>query len=1110
MRILRIGLKNLNSLRGEHSVDLENGPLADAGIFAITGPTGAGKSTLLDAITLALYGRAARYGKKPNPEDMMSRHTGVCSAQVEFEVPEGRFRAEWQLSRARKDPKGNLQQAKRFLYDAMGTPMTQKMREVDVELEKLIGLDYERFLRSAMLAQGDFARFLKANANERSELLESLTGTQIYSHLSALCHEETVRKEESLRSREQMLGEIKLLEPDVQEALKRQMRQLKSALEVDKKAAEVIRAEVERGRQLSQCLEKDRKLRELSVALEADARRRAAEFEKLNQHRKAEVFLPALAKIEQRQQTEREAGEAAETASGAVAQTRRDLRAVLESARRLAESSVVVAEADCKKLECGLKESVAEGEAIAHWLADHLGDTALASELPGIATGLTKLANHRMALVGLDKRDGEKAEEISASTVERDALSKQRAKIEEQRKEQWEALTLQQDRLKSVLGGRELGQVQEAFERLKVQLEALGRRTKLQARASELSEKAARLQPERAHARELLVARKEMVEALQAALHAAQVIASLDDHRRDLKPGDPCPLCGALEHPFVDPENRPRSADQAERLQKAREELRAVEKSERELGIEWTKTHEALRGTREELTEIEKSLLSAPEHAQEAAAGLKEQIAQAQEAEKQLVRAEKALIECRGEFGKVNEQVTACEQRLQRLGTERQRIAEEIAEIKVETAAQSEALGQKLAPFAVTLAVNGEAELCRTLEERAREFVARQRLQVEVAARITEVRVALEKCEERAKLSREDADNWFSAVQQEGLQEVGLPTAVPELADIAESVKEYRARRAAAEATAKERNEAKGRAAAALREEEALLVELLKGSEFVDVCGLKGALLAADIVKTIDAAAGDLAKRRAELSGQQRQIDDTLQELRSSMAPQGELLDTKEAEAKTLNERIEEAATRLAKVKVDLEHDDYNRKMHAERVKSMEDERRHFAIWQRLRDLIGSHDGRKFRTFAQGLSLDLLLRHANGHLAKLTDRYQLQRVEGEALQLEIVDLHQANVLRPMESLSGGESFLASLALALGLSDLAGRNVRIDSLFIDEGFGSLDHDTLDVAVAALEGLRSGSKTVGVISHVDLLKERISAQLRVQPGPDGVSTIEAVAG
>ena len=91
MRILRIGLKNLNSLRGEHSVDLENGPLADAGIFAITGPTGAGKSTLLDAITLALYGRAARYGKKPNPEDMMSRHTGVCSAQVEFEVPEDGF-----------------------------------------------------------------------------------------------------------------------------------------------------------------------------------------------------------------------------------------------------------------------------------------------------------------------------------------------------------------------------------------------------------------------------------------------------------------------------------------------------------------------------------------------------------------------------------------------------------------------------------------------------------------------------------------------------------------------------------------------------------------------------------------------------------------------------------------------------------------------------------------------------------------------------------------------------------------------------------------------------------------------------------------------------------
>jgi exonuclease SbcC len=117
----------------------------------------------------------------------------------------------------------------------------------------------------------------------------------------------------------------------------------------------------------------------------------------------------------------------------------------------------------------------------------------------------------------------------------------------------------------------------------------------------------------------------------------------------------------------------------------------------------------------------------------------------------------------------------------------------------------------------------------------------------------------------------------------------------------------------------------------------------------------------------------------------------------------------------------------------------------------------------------------------------------------------MQRCIGEELELEIEDLYQAGATRPMASLSGGESFLASLALALGLADLAGRNVRIDSLFIDEGFGSLDADTLDLAISALETLRQDSKTVGIISHVDLLKERISTQIVIEKQPGGTSVI-----
>ena len=127
------------------------------------------------------------------------------------------------------------------------------------------------------------------------------------------------------------------------------------------------------------------------------------------------------------------------------------------------------------------------------------------------------------------------------------------------------------------------------------------------------------------------------------------------------------------------------------------------------------------------------------------------------------------------------------------------------------------------------------------------------------------------------------------------------------------------------------------------------------------------------------------------------------------------------------------------------------------------------------------------------------------HLTLLSNRYRLRRIIGEKLDVEIQDLHQANATRPTSSLSGGESFLTSLALALGLSDLAGKKVKIDSLFIDEGFGTLDSESLEVAVQALEKLRSRNKTIGVISHIELLKERIPTQIVIEKGVGGVSTM-----
>jgi exonuclease SbcC len=166
-----------------------------------------------------------------------------------------------------------------------------------------------------------------------------------------------------------------------------------------------------------------------------------------------------------------------------------------------------------------------------------------------------------------------------------------------------------------------------------------------------------------------------------------------------------------------------------------------------------------------------------------------------------------------------------------------------------------------------------------------------------------------------------------------------------------------------------------------------------------------------------------------------------------------------------------------------------------------------FSIWVKLQELIGSNDGNKFAKFAQGITLDQLIHLANRHLKILTSRYSLIRSEDEKQQLEIevIDAFQGDVNRLVSTLSGGESFIVSLALALGLSELASQKIAIDSLFLDEGFGTLDEESLETALNALAHLQSGGKMVGVISHVEALKQRISTEIKVVPNGDGTSRV-----
>jgi len=227
MRILSVRFKNLNSLSGEWEIDFTHPDYLSDGLFAITGPTGAGKTTLLDAICLGLYGRTPRLDRVTRgTNEIMSRQAGECSAEVLFETQNGRYRCFWSQHRARRRPDGELQLARHEISDAdSGKVLESKMTSVGELIEKVTGMDYERFTRSMLLAQGEFTAFLQASADRRAPILEQITGTEIYSRISEKVYERHSKERATLELLQSELQGIRVLRIEEKRELQSSLRE---------------------------------------------------------------------------------------------------------------------------------------------------------------------------------------------------------------------------------------------------------------------------------------------------------------------------------------------------------------------------------------------------------------------------------------------------------------------------------------------------------------------------------------------------------------------------------------------------------------------------------------------------------------------------------------------------------------------------------------------------------------------------------------------------------------------------------------------------------------------------------------------------------------------
>jgi exonuclease SbcC len=935
MRLLAVRLQNLNSLSGVHEVRFDVAPLSAAGVFLITGPTGAGKSTLLDAMTLALYGRAARYGNE-KADEMMSRHTMECFAEVDFETGGRALRATWRLGKTKT---GNLKPVQRTLADAgTGRILADKGREMDAMVEALTGLDGQRFLRSVLLAQGQFAAFLKAKPNERAELLEKITGTEIYSDLSMLAFETHKGKEEAVQRLKAGLGAMVVLDEEGRARLEGLLAE--------------TRLEAERLRGESEARMAQWRAQREHASIAAEMAKLGEAASELKQSHEEAVTAAAAAKAvldeAKRLRTEREP--VWEQAAGMAAQSEQFEGQLVESRatyQSWAKDQKEVA-ALREEAEKALGAHVEAARVLEEWLAQHAGDAGLAEMLPNLRVAVREWRVAFERLVEGRKRQGEA-----------EALRGKIAEVEAQ-----------------VVAGEKKGEEGEA--------------------------QAKRDRAEVARLAQALEGQREVT-------RQAELVAGFDEHRQDLKAGEACPLCGALEHPFAGGETVFES-----QLQAARKLLgvleKQVEKANRELVAlerELAKDGVAVAAERKRVGEMRKRLgeMEAPDE---------EVLEKWGEAERQK-RGELRGLSRSGERGygpdDAEGELEALEKRASVFGKRRQEAGEKLGE--------------------------------------------RQRL---------EGVIQLAKQEEAAKTAR------LEELKAEGVA----------LKAKADALKRSLAELLGGRSLGDDRQEHDGRVSRAetvWREAEAKRNEVQTR-----------------LVET-GAKVAQLEVRRRPFEGQEVLSEAALAEM--------------EAAAKGLNEAFAVKRTELGSLEQQLKDDVEARRRWEAGGAELRAAEAEALRWGRLKELIGSADGAKFSRFAQSLTLRQLIGLANAHLEVLAERYRLMAAPGDELDLRIVDLYQANVDRPMESLSGGESFLASLALALGLSELASRHHPIDSLFIDEGFGTLDTETLEVALSALENLRSRGKTIGLISHVELLKERLTTQVRVVRGAGGTSRVEVVA-
>ena len=1123
MKIEKVVIQNLNSIENAE-INFSEGILAKEPLFLICGETGSGKSTILDAITLALYDKASRYENVKNKEktengnsntkttfNILRKGKNDGKAEVHFSVKDTHYIASWLVHKTRTNTYSSSDRRRLEIVDGdLKTTISNKIDVVNKTIEELIGLTYEQFIRSVMLAQGEFSTFLKSKKSEQSEILEMLTGTEIYSKIAESVKSKKGEAFYNKKEAETLYNSLKdkILTSNELDDLNEQYKRLSDNIkqnEIDIKLAESsivwLKKNYELEKECNEIKSQHENITEQINSLEYqenqsvinDFFKTSKERESFKEYRRLEL---ELSKINNNYDN--------------------DIRTFLNLNNSLQNE---------KKNKSKL---ISLSNEITNWIDNHNDDKYIYENI-NLILGVLNELSHISKL--LDTKSSElKDNELKKKGIASSLLSLSQS-LEEVKKIKLEAEDCL-DKLLKDFNSEEYNNLIEELQKLNDERKAYSDRNakliniktvleqylELDQNIKNENVKCDNIKSSFNHIKDVLLQRKNAFEAkdLEYQKQKDMIEDWAKEYRSKLKEGEPCPVCGSREHHYKDEnivntlfsciENEWKRLKESfentkDKLNKTEAELntilRNISTEEKRLEILLSNLNTLCNGN--PIFDIDRIDVNIKKY-NDLIYNIDEKTVVINEKLKNITLARNKINEAQNKKKVIDEKYNSVEKELSTKQIEHQQIELLLNTITTIIQEQKSKYDEKERLIDEYVKddswkqsfIKSSEDYIQHIKHVATEWQTKNESLKNNEIQIVHINEIIGQCEryvsETLKIIDKDINIEYVCT------DVETQSLIPSFSANYEKIKERLSEKDRIEDNLKSIKKAIDDFIANNDDIDYERLKFISGIDDIQFLVQKNKALDDELIKYKNTLTIKTEEYNSHQNNESKPKGDiTLEELELSLRSSTNI-------KKTNEETLSNIKMRLALNEQNCSNSDTYQK-------DFEEKDRIYHLWEQLAKAIGTTDGDNFRDVAQSYTMSILLNRANYYLKQLSNRYLLSCYP-DSLAIMVQDMEMGGEMRTASSLSGGETFLVSLALALGLTSLNDEHFNMDMLFIDEGFGTLDNDSLDMVMNTLENLHSLGRRVGIISHVDTLKERIPAQIQLIREGKSASRVEVI--